>query len=76
MQLLRLPDGTVKVLGRGQARARIKRFVPTERLFLVEVDETVEDAKGPGVEVEALDALGAVDVRDLRQAQQARRRPR
>ena len=30
LQLLRLPDGTVKVLVEGKRRARIKEFVPEE----------------------------------------------
>src|SRR5215213_11574130 len=39
MQLLRLPDGTVKVLVEGKKRARTKRFVQTDEYFLVEVEE-------------------------------------
>src|ERR1700692_941941 len=31
LQLLKLPDGTVKVLVEGAARARIKRFLRTQR---------------------------------------------
>ena len=53
MQLLRLPDGTVKVLVEGKRRARIKKFPQTEEYFLVEVDEVVEQT-AKGVEVEAL----------------------
>jgi ATP-dependent Lon protease len=53
VRLLRLPDGTVKVLVEGKRRARIKRFVPNDDMFLVE-HETVEDAKGPGAELEAI----------------------
>jgi len=53
MQLLRLPDGTVKVLVEGKKRARIKKFPQTEEYFLVEVDEVVEQT-AKGVEVEAL----------------------
>src|SRR5512144_536613 len=33
IQLLRLPDGTVKVLVEGKRRARIKRFMPNEHFF-------------------------------------------
>ncbi len=53
IQLLRLPDGTVKVLVEGKRRARIDRFVPHENYFLCDVslvDETPIDS----VEVEAL----------------------
>jgi ATP-dependent Lon protease len=53
MQLLRLPDGTVKVLVEGRRRARLKRFAPSESCFLVETEEVVEIAE-TGVEVEAL----------------------
>ncbi|MBX3191576.1 MAG: endopeptidase La [Labilithrix sp.] len=53
MQLLRLPDGTVKVLVEGKRRARIKKFPQTEEYFLVEVEEVAEQS-AKGVEVEAL----------------------
>src|SRR5512139_94006 len=36
IQLLRLPDGTVKVLVEGKHRARIDRFVPNEEFFMCE----------------------------------------
>ncbi len=53
MQLLRLPDGTVKVLVEGKRRARVKKFPQTEEYFLVEVEEIAENS-AKGVEVEAL----------------------
>src|SRR3984885_6573291 len=53
MQLLRLPDGTVKVLVEGKKRARVKKFPQTEEYFLVEVEEVTENS-AKGVEVEAL----------------------
>jgi len=53
MQLLRLPDGTVKVLVEGKRRARVKKFPQTEEYFLVEVEE-IPDSSAKGVEVEAL----------------------
>ena len=53
MQLLRLPDGTVKVLVEGKKRARVKKFPQTEEYFLVEVEE-IADSTAKGVEVEAL----------------------
>src|SRR2546422_9799651 len=34
IQLLRLPDGTVKVLVEGKQRARLKKFIPSDRFFL------------------------------------------
>src|SRR6187455_3041559 len=38
VQLLRLADGTVKVLVEGQRRGRIRRFVDTDGFFRVEVE--------------------------------------
>jgi len=42
IQLLRLPDGTVKVLIEGKRRGRIRKFVDTQDLFRVEVEELAE----------------------------------
>ncbi|MEZ4301975.1 MAG: endopeptidase La [Polyangiaceae bacterium] len=53
MQLLRLPDGTVKVLIEGKRRARIKRYLPEDSFFLVEYAE-IEDKPASGVETAAL----------------------
>jgi len=53
IQVLRLPDGTVKALVEGQHRARIKRYVKTDDYFLVEVEE-IDETGGTTVEVEAL----------------------
>src|SRR6476659_1789267 len=53
IQLLRLPDGTVKVLVEGKRRARLKKFVPNEEYFLVEVEDLV-DTLDKTVEIEAL----------------------
>ncbi|MFM2152456.1 MAG: hypothetical protein RL199_891 [Pseudomonadota bacterium] len=53
IQLLRLPDGTVKVLVEGKKRARIRRFLPNEAFFLAEVDE-VDEVVERTVELEAL----------------------
>src|ERR1700716_3791968 len=53
MQLLRLPDGTVKGLVEGKRRARTKGFAQTDDVFLVEVEEIAESST-KGVEVEAL----------------------
>ena len=39
VQLLRLPDGTVKALLEGKKRARIVRYVADEEFFQVEVEE-------------------------------------
>jgi ATP-dependent Lon protease len=53
LQLLKLPDGTVKVLVEGKVRAKIKEFTETEDSFMVKVEE-MEDADEESVETEAL----------------------
>src|SRR5205814_5480713 len=53
LQLLRLPDGTVKVLVEGKKRAAIRKFAQQERFFLVEAEE-VEEIVERSVEIEAL----------------------
>ena len=52
-QLLRLPDGTVKVLVEGRCRARTRKCLHAEPWFQVEVEELSETAAS-GVEIEAL----------------------
>lgn len=47
IQLLRLPDGTVKVLVEGKRRVRIKSFVPHEGHFVVNCEEIEEDIDNP-----------------------------
>jgi ATP-dependent Lon protease len=42
LQLLRLPDGTVKALIEGKERATIRQFLPHPDLFLVEVEPLAE----------------------------------
>ncbi|OIP49365.1 MAG: endopeptidase La [Deltaproteobacteria bacterium CG23_combo_of_CG06-09_8_20_14_all_60_8] len=42
LQLLRLPDGTIKALVEGRRRARIIRYLPHEEFFRVEVEELLE----------------------------------
>lgn len=53
LQLLKLPDGTVKVLVEGKKRARIKEFLPTKDCFMARVEEVVEVMEDT-VETEAL----------------------
>ncbi len=46
LQLMKLPDGTVKVLVEGKKRARIKEYVSTKECFMVtteEIDEIAEE---------------------------------
>jgi len=42
LQLLRLPDGTVKALIEGKSRGRILRFVHSENFFHVEIEPVVD----------------------------------
>ncbi|MCB9742216.1 MAG: endopeptidase La [Alphaproteobacteria bacterium] len=44
-QMLRLPDGTVRVLVEGRRRGRILRYVESETLFRVEVEELTETSR-------------------------------
>ncbi len=53
LQLLKLPDGTVKVLVEGVRRARIRRFTEADAYFEVEVD-SLDDSTGDNKEIEAL----------------------
>ncbi len=53
IQLLRLPDGTVKVLVEGKQRARVKKFLDSEKFLLVEAEDLVETSEKT-VELEAL----------------------
>ncbi len=53
IQLLRLPDGTVKVLVEGKRRASISRYIQTTPYFLCEVSE-VSEPDDETVEIEAL----------------------
>ncbi len=53
IQLLRLPDGTVKVLVEGKQRARIVEYTQTQPFFLCDVEEVPEPDEDD-VEIEAL----------------------
>jgi ATP-dependent Lon protease len=53
LQLLKLPDQTVKVLVEGKSRARIRKFVPNGNFFQAEV-EYLADEEGREDEAEAL----------------------
>ena len=47
LQLLRLPDGTVKALVEGKSRARVVRFLPEEDFFRVELERQAEKELSP-----------------------------
>ena len=53
IQLLRLPDGTVKVLVEGKRRVKITNFIPDDKFFMVEIEEIVEK-NDDSIEIEAL----------------------
>jgi ATP-dependent Lon protease len=53
IQLLRLPDGTVKVLVEGKRRVRIKDYTQTENFFVVSTED-IEEALVNEVETHAL----------------------
>jgi ATP-dependent Lon protease len=53
LQLLRLPDGTVKALVEGKKRGEIVKFMPNPDFFMVQVDEIPEEIE-KDVQIEAL----------------------
>ena len=53
LQLLKLPDQTVRVLVEGKARARVKAFVPRGDFFQASI-EMIGEEKGDASEIEAL----------------------
>ena len=63
LQLLKLPDGTVKVLVEGNRRARIAAFGETERYFEAEIEPMPDEDTDP----KDLDALGRTVVGQFEQ---------
>ncbi len=57
LQLLRLPDGTVKALVEGKHRARISQFLSHEEFFQVEVEPIVEKVPSEAASVALKRAL-------------------
>src|SRR3984957_17783725 len=53
IQLLRLPDGTVKVLVEGKRRVRIKEFTQTDNFFIVTAED-IPEVVGNETEARAL----------------------
>jgi ATP-dependent Lon protease len=53
LQLLKLPDGTVKVLVEGVARAKVRRYTRTDDFYEADSEARAEDLGSP-VEIEAL----------------------
>src|SRR5271170_7880388 len=54
LQLLKLPDGTVKVLVEGGYRAKITKFAENEAFFVAEAEALTDATEPAGKEVEAL----------------------
>ena len=54
IQLLRLPDGTVKVLVEGKKRGVIREYLPNDDFFLVRVDEIEDQPDSDRLKIEAL----------------------
>jgi ATP-dependent Lon protease len=53
LQLLKLPDGTVKVLVEGESRAQIRSYLPTQGYYEAEAEAMADDPIDP-IEAEAL----------------------
>ncbi|GAF68227.1 unnamed protein product, partial [marine sediment metagenome] len=53
LQLLKMPDGTVKSLVEGKSRAKIKNYLPDSGFFMVEVEKISEHYE-PNTKTEAL----------------------
>ena len=54
IQLLRLPDGTVKVLVEGKKRGNIRRYIPNVDFHIVDVEEMKDSGGAMTVKIEAL----------------------
>ncbi len=54
MQLLKLPDGTVKVLVEGLGRARVQGYVAEETFYEADLEKIEDKAKTSGKDLEAL----------------------
>ena len=62
IQLLKLPDGTVKVLVEGRARARVLHYLPNDRFFQVSTEEIVpERIAGPHAEALVRNVLSSFE---------------
>ncbi|NNF06030.1 MAG: endopeptidase La [Candidatus Eisenbacteria bacterium] len=53
LQLFKLPDGTMRVLVEGLARAKVKRLIQAESLFMARLD-VLEDVPADNSQIEAL----------------------
>jgi ATP-dependent Lon protease len=62
LQLLKLPDGTVKVLVEGKGRAAVVKFTDQESFYEAQIGEVSED-EGAGPEAEACRARSSSNSR-------------
>ena len=53
VQILKLPDGTIRVLVEGKRRAKVTRFIQTDPFFKVRIEE-LEDPAADSIELNAL----------------------
>ncbi len=62
IQLLKLPDGTVKVLVEGRARAKVFHYLPNDRYFQVSTEEILpEPVTGPHAEALVRNVLSSFE---------------
>ena len=54
IQMLKLPDNTIKVFVEGRERGRIVRFLENDRFFEVEVAQLKDEVKEREIEIQAL----------------------
>ena len=69
LQLLKLPDGTVKVLVEGVARAAVRNYARADDFFEAEAEALADDPGNAG-RGRGARPLGRLRVRELREAQQ------
>ena len=70
LQLLRLPDGTVKALVEGKARARIKKFSQAEGFFSRSKSKGLQETVVPEAEADGAYPIGYQRIRRICQYQQ------
>jgi ATP-dependent Lon protease len=54
IQMLKLPDNTIKVFVEGRRRGRIQQFIDTDRFYKVEVDVISDELREREIEIQAL----------------------
>ena len=54
IQLLKLPDNTIKIFVEGRYRAQIRRFIEQDPYFMVEISPIDDETAGREIEIQAL----------------------